>query len=68
MSFMFQRYRIQMQLRAGFIQIPLIIMIILQVNFIFFNAKKKYLKHFTYCLWIPREFKQRVISLIDDMQ
>lgn len=47
---MFQGYRIQMQLKAGFIQIPLIIMIILQVNFIFFNAKKKYLKRFTYCL------------------
>lgn len=46
MSFMFQRYRIQMQLRANFIQIPLIIMIILQVNLIFFNAKKNYLKHF----------------------
>lgn len=46
-SFMFQRYRIQMQLKTNFIQIPLIIIILLQVNFIVFNAKKKYLKPFT---------------------
>lgn len=44
---MFQRYRIQMQLKTNFIHIPLIIMIVLQVNFIVFNAKKKYLKPFT---------------------
>lgn len=49
---MFQRYRIQMQFRANFIQIPLIIMIILQVIFIFFNAKKQVSEafHVKYCL------------------
>lgn len=57
---MFQRYTIQMQLGANFIQIILIIMIILQLILFSLMQKKKVSEafHVKYCPQIPGESKQ----------